>query len=64
MNKQFNKNPFNKKTRGLEFYKKLQVFAEQGLDNRFEDLALFIRNVILEKDTPKSLPHELSKYDI
>jgi hypothetical protein len=64
MNKQFNKNPFNKTTRGLEYYKKLQVFAEQELDNRFEDLALFIRNVIIEKDTPKSLPHELSKYDL
>jgi hypothetical protein len=31
MNKQFNKNPFNKTTRGLEYYKKLQVFAEQEL---------------------------------
>lgn len=64
MNKKFNKNPFDKKIRGLEYYNKLQIFAEQELDNRFEDLALFIRNVILEKDTPKSLPHELSKYDL
>ncbi|WP_066377706.1 MULTISPECIES: hypothetical protein [unclassified Anabaena] len=64
MNKNFNKNPFDKKIRGLEYYNKLQIFAEQELDNRFEDLALFIRNVILEQDTPRSLAHELYKYDL
>ncbi|MEH2386354.1 MAG: hypothetical protein V7K14_11375 [Nostoc sp.] len=67
MNKKLNPNPFNKKIRGLEYYNKLQIFAEQELDNRFEDLALFIRNVITEqndKNNLKTLAYELRKYDL
>jgi hypothetical protein len=64
VSKKLNKNPFDKKIRGLGYYQKLKIFAEQELDNSFEHLAFFIRNVIIENDAPESLPHQLSKHDL
>ncbi|BAY39532.1 hypothetical protein NIES2111_39080 [Nostoc sp. NIES-2111] len=61
MSKKLNKNPFNKRIRGLDYYNKLQIFAEQELDDSFENLALFIRNVIIEQN---DLVYDLGKYDL